>query len=137
MLNDFSDLQPWRTGIHGLHRTFHRAGFYSLSAPADPAVQTENFSDCRRPSHAPRDAGETLAGQTCRPHRVVFLPGYSPQLNPDELLNQDTKANALSRRRPHNQQELIHETRRHLRRRQRDCALVKRFFLEKHVRYAA
>jgi len=68
---------------------------------------------------------------------LFFLPGYSPQLNPDELLNQDTKANALSRRRPHNQQELIRATRGHLRRRQRDSALVKRFFLEKHVRYAA
>lgn len=31
---------------------------------------------------------------------VFFLPTYAPDLNPDELLNQDVKANALGRRRP-------------------------------------
>jgi len=68
---------------------------------------------------------------------LFFLPGYSPQLNPDELLNCDTKANALARRRPHNQQELIREMRAHLRSRQRSPEIVKRYFQEKHVRYAA
>ena len=28
------------------------------------------------------------------------LPGYSPDLNPDELLNNDVKSNALGRQRP-------------------------------------
>jgi len=32
--------------------------------------------------------------------RMFFLPGYSPQLNPDELLNQDVKTNAVGRNRP-------------------------------------
>lgn len=68
---------------------------------------------------------------------LFFLPGYSPQLNPDELLNNDTKANALSKRRPRNQQEMVQDTRAHLRRRQRDRELVKRFFHEEHVKYAA
>lgn len=31
--------------------------------------------------------------------RVFFLPGYSPELNPDELLNQDVKSNAVGRKR--------------------------------------
>ena len=26
--------------------------------------------------------------------RLFFLPGYSPELNPDEMLNQDVKSNA-------------------------------------------
>ena len=30
---------------------------------------------------------------------MYFLPGYSPELNPDELLNQDIKSNALGRKR--------------------------------------
>lgn len=30
--------------------------------------------------------------------RLFFLPGYSPELNPDELLNQDVKRHALGRR---------------------------------------
>src|SRR5438094_121063 len=34
---------------------------------------------------------------------LFYLPGYSPQLNPDELLNQDVKSNALGRRRPASQ----------------------------------
>ncbi len=39
--------------------------------------------------------------------RLYFLPGYSPELNPDELLNQDVKSNALGRRRPIDQDELV------------------------------
>jgi len=34
--------------------------------------------------------------------RIFFLPSYSPELNPDELLNQDVKSNALGRVRPVN-----------------------------------
>lgn len=35
-----------------------------------------------------------------------FLPGYSPELNPDELLNQDVKGNTIRKSRPHRQNEL-------------------------------
>ena len=38
---------------------------------------------------------------------LFFLPGYSPELNPDEMLNQDVKSNAVGRKRAHNQQELL------------------------------
>ena len=31
--------------------------------------------------------------------RLFFLPGYSPELNPDEKLNQDVKSNSVGRRR--------------------------------------
>ena len=34
------------------------------------------------------------------------LPGYSPELNPVELLNHDVKANAAGRRRPRSASEL-------------------------------
>ncbi|MGH8858255.1 MAG: hypothetical protein ACREXG_09555, partial [Polaromonas sp.] len=30
----------------------------------------------------------------------ILLPGYCPELNPDELLNQDVKTNALGKSRP-------------------------------------
>lgn len=36
--------------------------------------------------------------------RLILLPGYCPELNLDELLNQDVKTNALSKRRPWNKQ---------------------------------
>jgi transposase len=68
---------------------------------------------------------------------LFFLPPYSPELNPDELLNQDLKTNALGRRRPRDQHELIADTRSYLRRRQRQPELVSRYFDEPHVRYAA
>jgi transposase len=38
-----------------------------------------------------------------------FLPGYSPELNPVELLNHDVKANAAGRRRPRSAGELREE----------------------------
>jgi len=46
---------------------------------------------------------------------LQFLPGYSPELNPTELLNQDVKTNALGRRRPHTQNQMIGDTRSYLR----------------------
>jgi transposase len=68
---------------------------------------------------------------------LVELPGYSPELNPDELLNQDVKSNALGRKRPHNAKELTQGVRRYLRRRQRQPEVVRRYFEEEHVRYAS
>lgn len=69
--------------------------------------------------------------------RMFFLPSYSPELNPDEMLNQDVKSNAVGRRRAHNQKELIKNVRSYLRSRQRKPHIVRKYFHEKHVRYAA
>ncbi len=69
--------------------------------------------------------------------RLVFLPSYSPELNPDELLNQDVKSNALGRQRPGNQTELMGKVRSYLRSRQCQPDIVANYFLGKHVQYAA
>lgn len=69
--------------------------------------------------------------------RLFFLPSYSPQLNPDELLNHDVKANAVGRQRPKNQAEMIGNIRSYLRSTQRHPNVVQNFFHEKHVAYAA
>ena len=69
--------------------------------------------------------------------RMFFLPGYSPELNPDELLNQDVKSNAIGRRRPGTQPEMIMQVRSYLRSTQRRPDIVIRYFEEEHVRYAA
>ncbi len=37
---------------------------------------------------------------------IFFLPGYCPELNPDELLNNDIKSNALGRYRPRTKDEM-------------------------------
>jgi transposase len=69
--------------------------------------------------------------------RLFFLPAYAPELNPDELLNHDVKANALGRRRPKDRQEMIADVRGYLRSTQAKPAIVRNYFREKHVRYAA
>jgi transposase len=67
---------------------------------------------------------------------LFFLPGYSPELNPDECLNQDTKQ-AMRKARPRDQREMMSNVRSHLQRRQKQPQVVTRFFRERHVRYAA
>ena len=69
--------------------------------------------------------------------RVYFLPGYSPELNPDEYLNQDVKTNAVGRTRPLDRQELIGNVRAYLRSTQAHRSSVKRYFQAKQVRYAS
>jgi transposase len=66
-----------------------------------------------------------------------FLPGYSPELNPVELLNHDVKANGAGRRRPRSADELRDELHAYLRRRQRQPAVLVRFFDYPTTRYAA
>lgn len=66
-----------------------------------------------------------------------FLPGYSPELNPAECLNQDVKTNALGKRRPVTVDELKDDVRRFLFSCQRRPAKVARYFHERHVKYAA
>lgn len=53
-------------------------------------------------SAAVRKVVERLRGKV----QLFFLPGYSPELNPDEYLNQDVKANAVGRKRPTTQHEM-------------------------------
>jgi transposase len=69
--------------------------------------------------------------------RVFFLPGYSPELNPDEYLNNDVKTNAVGRQRPSDESELITNLETYLRDTQRRPNLVKRYFHAEPVRYAA
>jgi transposase len=88
------------------------------------------------PVHRSRAVQEWVAQQGGN-IRLIFLPGYSPELNPDEMVNQDVKSNAVRRKRPRDKTELIGNIRSYLRTRQRKPDLVKRYFQEKHVTYAA
>lgn len=69
--------------------------------------------------------------------QLFYLPGYAPELNPDEELNQDVKSNAVGRRRAHNSSELMNNVRGYLRGRQRRPDIVKKYFQEEHVKYAS
>lgn len=68
---------------------------------------------------------------------MFFLPPYSPDLNPDEFLNQDVKSNALGRHRPASLDEMMGGARSYLRGTQRRPEIVKRYFHAESVRYAA
>jgi hypothetical protein len=67
---------------------------------------------------------------------MYFLPTYSPDLNPDESLNHDVKANALGRRRPLDEWDMMANVRGYLRARQRQPALVRAYFYGAQVQYA-
>jgi transposase len=69
--------------------------------------------------------------------QLHVLPGYSPELNPVELLNHDVKANAAGRRRARSAGELRDALHGYLRRRQRQPAVLIRFFDHPTTRYAA
>ena len=69
--------------------------------------------------------------------RLIRMLGYCPELNPDELLNQDVKTNGLGKSRPTNRTELMATVRSHLYRRQKQPQVIRNLFREKHVRYAA
>ena len=68
---------------------------------------------------------------------LFFLPGYSPELNPDEYLNNDVKANAVGRRRPTNQPQMLRDVRGYLRSTQRRPDIVRAYFQHVDVQYAA
>jgi transposase len=76
-------------------------------------------------------------GEHARQLRLFYLPGYSPKLNPDELLNQDVKSNAVGRQRPQNRQEMVATVRAYLHSTRRRPDIVQNYFLQEDVRYAA
>jgi transposase len=88
------------------------------------------------PVHKSRSVNQWLAEHAAQ-LRIFWLPSYSPELNPDELLNQDVKTNALGRVRPVNVQEMMSNVRSYLRITQARPKLVKNYFRERHVQYAA
>jgi transposase len=88
------------------------------------------------PSHRAKKVAAWVAARSER-IRLVFLPPYSPELNPAELLNNDVKANAQRAGRARDRKALSLKVRGDLRATQRMVGLVQRYFRGKHVRYAA
>lgn len=68
---------------------------------------------------------------------MFMRPAYSPDLNPDEFLNNDVKSNALGRRRPRDRTQMMSEVRSYLRSTQAQPKIVKSYFQAVSVRYAA
>lgn len=69
--------------------------------------------------------------------QLFFLPAYSPELNPDELVNQDVKTNAVGRKRVSKKDELLKNVGSFMRSKQRKPQKIRRYFHAKQVQYAA
>lgn len=88
------------------------------------------------PSHRSKLVKEWVAEHVERV-ALHFLPGYSPDLNPVELLNHDVKANAVGRRRARNLTELKDNVTSYMNGRQQQPHIIKRFFTHPLTAYAA
>lgn len=68
---------------------------------------------------------------------VFFIPPYSPELNPQEYLNQDLKTNIIGKKRAINKEQLKDNINQFMNKRKQDKPQVKKYFHHKHVRYAS
>ena len=88
------------------------------------------------PVHRSAAAKQFVAGNA-QQLRLIRFPGYCPELNPYELLNQAVKTDALGKSRPTNKAEMVDSLRSRLHRRQKQPHVIRNLFQDKHVRYAA
>jgi transposase len=68
---------------------------------------------------------------------LFYLPAYSPDLNPDEYLNQHYKKNANKNNIPKNKDELKNNTQNYINKIQNDKEKIASFFQNESVKYAA
>ncbi|MFE4875135.1 transposase [Streptomyces sp. NPDC056682] len=87
----------------------------------------------RHPVHRAKAVTAWLADNTDRVE-LHLMPGYSPELNPDELLNADIKRNVHATRAA-SADNLAHETRRFLHRRRHQPHHIRGYFHARHVPY--
>ena len=90
----------------------------------------------RLPVHRAAVVREWLARHT-RQIEVVYLPSYSPELNPDEGLNADLKQNVLRKAPMRSKQQLKQAVISHMRRLAKSPARVRSYSHQKSMRYAA
>jgi transposase len=88
------------------------------------------------PTHRGRLVTGWARGQQER-LRLVYLPGYSPELNPAEYLNNDVKANAQRQGRARDRRSLLKKVRSYLFSIQYRREYVRAYFRAVPVRYAA
>lgn len=87
----------------------------------------------RHPVHRSRSVSARPA-ENAEHVALHLMPGYSPEMNPDELLNADLKHHVHAARAT-SADDLAHETRCFLRRRQKQPHIVCSYFATRHVRY--
>jgi transposase len=87
------------------------------------------------PAHRAKVVNQWMAENRER-IEMFFLPGYAPDLNPDELLNGDIKR-VVGQVRPRDREAMKAATRKWLHHRQKQPQILANFFNEPHVQYAA
>ncbi|MFF3535837.1 IS630 family transposase [Streptomyces sp. NPDC002466] len=88
----------------------------------------------RHPAHRSKTVRTWLADHKDQ-IELHFLPSYSPEPNPDELVNADLKRSLPHTHRARNQAEPATETRRFFHHRQRRPHIVRGYFGGPHLRY--
>jgi len=88
------------------------------------------------PAHKTIKLNEWLA-ENKNKIEVFFLPPYSPELNPQEYVNQDVKTNIIGKRRPINKPQMKKNVTDFMNKRRKDKKQVRKYFHVKHVKYAA
>jgi len=68
---------------------------------------------------------------------IFFIPPYSPELNPQEYVNQDLKTNIIGKKRAINKEQLKKNINDFMNSRKADKPQVKKYFHHKHAKYAA
>ena len=88
------------------------------------------------PAHKTKKLNEWLEAKKER-IEVFFLPPYSPELNPQEYVNQDVKTNVIGKKRPINKAQMRNNVEDFMNKRKNDKRQVQKYFHVSHVRYAA
>ncbi len=88
------------------------------------------------PAHKTKKLNEWLCENKDR-IEVFFLPPYSPELNPQEYVNQDVKTNIIGKKRPINKAQMRTNVEDFMYKRKNDKKQVQKYFNVSHVRYAA
>ncbi len=88
------------------------------------------------PAHKTKKLNEWLSENKAK-IEVFFLPPYSPELNPQEYVNQDVKTNVIGKKRPINKAQMRVNIESFMYERKNDKNQVQKYFHVSHVRYAA
>ena len=88
------------------------------------------------PAHKTKKLNEWLSANKNK-IEVFFLPPYSPELNPQEYVNQDVKTNVIGKKRPINKAQMRTNVEDFMHKRKNDKKQVRKYFHVSHVRYAA
>ena len=68
---------------------------------------------------------------------LFFLPPYSPELNPQEYVNQDLKTNIIGKKRPVNKAQMKNNAEEFMYKRKNNKKQVQKYFHASHIKYAA